>query len=64
MPFENNFLMMMKLKGEIIISTDNLWLMRFNLNGPITVSGEADYEEGKLSLTGLGQADWSIDISF
>lgn len=63
-PFEKNFSMLMNLKGEIIVSTEKLWIMQINLTGPITVNGETDYEEGKLTLTGNGQADWNFDLSF
>jgi hypothetical protein len=50
--------MVMKLEGEIAVSTKNLLVLRGTLTGPVSMKSMNDKGGIKVTMSGSGQATW------
>ena len=61
-PFSPDF-MTMKLEGEIAICTNNLFVLRGTLSGPVTMNMKGGDGDNVANLSGSGQMSWKYTAS-
>jgi hypothetical protein len=53
----------MKLEGEIAVDTDNLFVLRGALTGPLSLTGKAGDGDAAVNVSGSGEATWKYGVA-